>query len=77
MKEVMKNAPTIFVIMVILFFGGFLIGALSQKEEIPKEAIQLYETIEEICIENDLYPEFEAAEGANGNLVFNIVCRER
>lgn len=59
----------------ILSCTALVYWLLQGKKVTPKEAVELYETIEEICLQNDLEPEFEVVKGHNGNLFFNITCK--
>lgn len=67
-----------FIALIFMMFIGYLIGVLDAAEptqNVPQEAIELWQTIEKVCVKNDLVPEVETGEGYNGNLFFYITCK--
>ena len=74
----MNNRVKIFLLLFFSFWTilNIITGLINYASRPPKEALQIWDTIEEICMKHELTPTIRAVQGENGNLFFHIDCIE-
>jgi len=66
---------SIILLAITLVYLIFLINEAITVNDVPKGAVQLHNTIKEICTKNNLDVYYTPVKGPNGNLFFNIECK--